>query len=199
MYLLTRKNRVIDYCENGYLYVGNIAVCESKGTQYEDATIVSTEKEIPADIESFAYEYINGEFVRGLPFGESADHAKVLISTQIVSNVDLDDLIVTDSHYYCPLDATAKSLTNCPVTNAFSLEVMKWGEGNIIQRLTVYTTCTIYLRRYYSSSGWSSWRSIAFADEFLPLSGGTMTGTLTAPTVTVSNTLNIPGGKIWIA
>lgn len=32
-----------------------------------------------------------------------------------------------------------------------------------------------------------------------PTASPTFTGTVTAPTVTVSTTLNIPGGKIWIA
>ena len=32
-----------------------------------------------------------------------------------------------------------------------------------------------------------------------PTASPTFTGTVTAPTLTVSTTLNIPGGKIWIA
>lgn len=34
---------------------------------------------------------------------------------------------------------------------------------------------------------------------YAPKASPTFTGTLTAPTVTVTTTLNIPGGKVWIA
>lgn len=37
------------------------------------------------------------------------------------------------------------------------------------------------------------------ASSYAKLASPTFTGTVTAPTLTVSTTLNIPGGKIWIA
>lgn len=64
MYILTRKNRVIDYCEHGYLYVGTTVICPDKGKTFQDATIVYTDKELPPDIDCGSYEYINGEFIR---------------------------------------------------------------------------------------------------------------------------------------
>lgn len=67
MYILTRKNRVIHYCSEGYVYVGNTVVCESEGLTFEDCTIIKTEATIPSDILCGTYEYINGEFVKGFP------------------------------------------------------------------------------------------------------------------------------------
>lgn len=64
MYLLTRKNRVIHYCDEGYHYVGSTVICESKGLKFEDAIIVYTAKEIPSDISKVSYDYVNGEFVK---------------------------------------------------------------------------------------------------------------------------------------
>lgn len=63
MYLLTSKNKVIDYCSKKYYYVGNIVVCEEKGLTFENATIVETNQPLPADIDIIEYDYINGEFV----------------------------------------------------------------------------------------------------------------------------------------
>lgn len=65
MYLLLRKNQVIDYCEGGYHYVGSRVVCEAKGSSFEEATIVNIDNTpLPVDIDTVKYEYVNGVFIR---------------------------------------------------------------------------------------------------------------------------------------
>lgn len=70
MYILTRKNRVIAHCDAAYYYVGSTVVCPKTGESYQDALIVNTSREIPADIDCREYDYISGEFIR---VGVSAD------------------------------------------------------------------------------------------------------------------------------
>lgn len=73
--------------------------------------------------------------------------------------------------YYCHNATTAASLSNCPTSQPFYLEVFNVGNGNYYgQRLTVVGSNghnRIWLRRYHNSA-WSAWVPI-----FGTLSGAT--------------------------
>ena len=83
--------------------------------------------------------------------------------TAIASSADLNTL-TTPGTYGC-LDATAKTLKNCPITTGFSMVVSHSYGSNIStntyidQEIHVSYHETIYRRRYNaSSSSWSAWR-----------------------------------------
>ena len=63
MQILTRLNKVIAYSEQGYIPVGNSAVCVATQECYNDALIVTVDC-VPTDIDSYNYYYINGKFIK---------------------------------------------------------------------------------------------------------------------------------------
>lgn len=64
MQILTRLNKVIAYDEQGYIPVGNSAVCITSQECYIDA-LISTVDCLPTDIEQYEYHYIDGKFIKG--------------------------------------------------------------------------------------------------------------------------------------
>ncbi|TYK70276.1 tail fiber domain-containing protein [Comamonas sp. Z1] len=78
-------------------------------------------------------------------------------STLIPDSADLNTY-QTEGSYYCPNNAWAVTLANCPTKIAFNLSV--WRAAGVVQRLTEYINTTArktYERSYYSNvwSGWS--------------------------------------------
>ena len=63
MQILTRRNKVIDYCSDGYMCMGCTVVCESKGLTFEDCTVVTVDT-VPVDIDSYDYYYKDGVFIK---------------------------------------------------------------------------------------------------------------------------------------
>ena len=101
-------------------------------------------------------------------------------SKEIPANADLDDY-TTEGMYWCPLNATAQTLSNCPVTLAFSLLVEKNGAyGNgCKQTITTYglanSSSKMYYRTLNSYDGvgpWkllyedTGWNDVSFASNF---------------------------------
>lgn len=66
MQILTRLNKVIAYSEQGYIPVGNSAVCVATQECHNDALIVTVDC-VPTDIDSYNYYYINGKFIKEGP------------------------------------------------------------------------------------------------------------------------------------
>lgn len=82
------------------------------------------------------------------------DNLSVVYNVAIRQNDDLDNYTIT-GHYTCLTDNIAASLSNCPVSNRFSLVVTRSGvTGEVVQTLQFgiqkYT-------RYKLSNGWSIW------------------------------------------
>lgn len=80
----------------------------------------------------------------------------------IAANSDLNSF--TDlGNYYCNLNATVATLTNCPVTKAFTLKVENRTGGETgtnryrIQKLTAFDTGITYTRQLTSSNSGSTW------------------------------------------
>lgn len=114
----------------------------------------------------------------------------------IPENSDLNDY-TTPGLYYCPANATVRTLANVPVTDAFSLEILQ--AAGVIQILREYgysSNANEYTRRYYNGS-WTTWVRAPRLNElytkteadgrYLKLAGGTMTGNLTARNIILPN------------
>ena len=115
---------------------------------------------------------------------------------KIEENSDLDN-ITTPGFYYCPLNDLAKTLKNCPTKLAFSLRAYK-DANSVNQILTVfYANARMYFRGGYIEDQtkelkWSSWKEIAYCQDYVKKSGDTMSGNLsiqtpTSPTLTLGS------------
>lgn len=93
---------------------------------------------------------------------------------RITSNTDMDTL-VTAGAYVCANSTTAGTLTNCPTTYGFRLEVKYLAVGTTRYVQTIYpnvkNSVAFYTRRY-TASGWTDWMAIGVSDTV------TETGTL---------------------
>lgn len=81
-----------------------------------------------------------------------------LFPTEIAGGTDLNSL-ATQGRYTCPSAATAQTLTNCPTTSAFTLEVKPtagMAVNRYMQELYPNTDNEVY-RRWHTATGWSSW------------------------------------------
>lgn len=77
----------------------------------------------------------------------------------IVANTDLDTL-QTPGEQYCGMDATAKTLKNCPTQHAFSLSIKR--HAGVAQFLTEYLPSNpkMWMRNFYNNA-WGTWYQIA--------------------------------------
>ena len=79
------------------------------------------------------------------------------------TNDDLNNF-TTPGIYVCAATATAGTLSNCPVSMAFRLEVVPCA-GNIFPMQKLYqaskTDPNIYIR--YKEGTWGSWKKVQFA------------------------------------
>lgn len=115
---------------------------------------------------------------------------------KIKENSDLNN-ITTPGFYYCPLNALAETLKNCPTKLAFSLRAYK-DANSVNQIVTVfYANARMYFRGGYIEDQtkelkWSSWKEIAYCQDYVKKSGDTMSGNLsiqtpTSPTLTLGS------------
>ena len=99
------------------------------------------------------------DFPASLPAnGGTADYANHLNANSLAANTDLNTVTVP-GYYYCPANATAATLKNCPTTDAFFLETGK--HAGVYQRLVEYITSSpkTFERNYYSGT-WGTWKNI---------------------------------------
>ena len=98
-----------------------------------------------------------------------------------LQNKDLNDYNSASKcgYYYAP---GGNGCTNQPASvTAFGLEVYQGASGWIIQRFTANQGQNMWIRAF-GDGNWTSWKKLAWTSElnsYLPLSGGTITGTLT--------------------
>jgi hypothetical protein len=76
----------------------------------------------------------------------------------VPSGADLNDYTVP-GFYYCSLNATASTMSNIPVPCAFSLRV--YLSAGVTQHWQGYNTSDVYVRSYYSTSGWTAWSKLS--------------------------------------
>lgn len=99
------------------------------------------------------------DFPASLPAnGGTANYANYFNVNNIAANTDLDSL-TAPGFYYCPANATAATLKNCPTANSFFMEVGK--HAGTYQRIIEYVTSNpkTFQRNYYSSV-WQTWQNI---------------------------------------
>ena len=99
------------------------------------------------------------DFPASLPAnGGTANYANYFNVNNIAANTDLDSL-TAPGFYYCPANAAAATLKNCPTANAFFMEVGK--HAGTYQRIIEYVTSNpkTFQRNYYSSV-WQTWQNI---------------------------------------
>lgn len=132
---------------------------------------------------------------KGLSTNDFTNTYKNRVSfTLIAQNTNLDTL-KTEGVYGAKTAAISNTLTNNPLKNTDSgliLEVYSV-DGLILQRATGIANKGIYIREYNTS--WGEWRNIEvneeiysqMANQFLPLSGGTLSGDLTVNATVTAN------------
>lgn len=116
--------------------------------------------------------------------------------TAIPANADLNNY-TTEGNYYCVLTATAQTISNTPVKEAFGLSVYKTNGWMQIWRH--YGSNLIFLRIYYNNA-WTSWEQIAKTSDIpttLPANGGTSAScsgnSATATKLATARTITLSG------
>ena len=101
------------------------------------------------------------------------------LAETIPSGADLNDYN-TQGTYRSTSGSITDSLSNCPVTGiAFKLIVSQCGYNSILYGIQILMTSLerIYIRSSSSTVGsWRPWKRLAYAEDVLPLAGGTLTG-----------------------
>ncbi len=119
--------------------------------------------------------------------------ADALVDT-IPSNADLDDY-TTAGTYRCTSSSVAATITNSPITTSgFKLLVMQVGYGSstYCMQLVFGVGRNIKVRSRIGTTSWGEWRSFAYAEGSLQLTGGTMTGAITTEAVHPASFANAP-------
>lgn len=94
--------------------------------------------------------------------------------TQLPDNADLNTY-KTQGNYHCLGDATAQTLKNCPVTNAFRMKVghPTGGGSYIYQELYNWNKGTRYYRQCLASSNsWTDWIETFDGSRTVPVANG---------------------------
>ena len=111
-------------------------------------------------------------------------------SLSSTNKIDLDDY-VTPGSYYCGAIADSDYISNKPIRGAFRMWVTSSnGVGaHYRQRYQLYNSMIAYERWKLSGNAWTEWYTVqndltnyasaSSLDDYLPLSGGTMTGAVT--------------------
>ena len=112
-------------------------------------------------------------------------------STKIAQNTDLNTITGIGT-YYCESNADAQTLSNCPIAFGFKMIVEQTTTSSYILQKIIRRVGSQW-QRYTSDGGttWNSWSAYNSTDDYLPLSGGTVSGNLTVSgTLTASLTGN---------
>lgn len=115
----------------------------------------------------------------------------------IPTGADLDDYI--NIGIYSSYDSVSNSLLNTPITTTgFKLIVLAGYEDFIKHQLIISFDNSIYYR-VLQENKWTEWINLAIPDNFLPLTGGTVTGPTifsdsTQSTSTTTGAVKISGG-----
>lgn len=92
--------------------------------------------------------------------------------------------IISGSHFI-----SSAGGVNFPVADRCFVQVIGGGGGGLQQIFTARTTGKVY-SRVFDGAAWSAWVEVATTSQlasYLPLAGGTLSGTLFAPSYTFSN------------
>ena len=176
------------------LNVGDLIIRDNTTTKITIARTtgtINTVGNLLADAGTFNALTVNGTITNSALWQQGAD---------IGGSVDLNTY-TTSGWYHQNTNANASSGTNYPTALAGLLEV--FADGLMVyQRYTLYNSGQIYTRSYYNGT-WYAWRleldSTNYSSYAVPLSGGTMTGTLTGRDIvpSASNTYSVGSTTAW--
>lgn len=167
-----------DFCtQGGLLYRANQAIAQPEAWTAGHWTAISITDVIrgltAADVGAYTKEEISSLLLK-----------KVSVPIEIAANSDLNNFR-NCGFYFC--GNGGETISNKPGTSdafgAFSLLVQKtgsWGGNGVNQILTDYTNGNLYVRSSENAS-WTVWKELATTADlanYLPLSGGTLTGAL---------------------
>lgn len=149
-----------------YDYNIKVTVSDSLGNSSETKNIASM---------IYAIDFLRGG--KGVAMGRPAtleNTVDIGFKTRFTGGIDSIDIEEGDDlnnytipgFYRCKLSATAKTLLNCPVGVAFSMEVFSHTEAGIQQRLITYHPNDIksLVRNLYNGT-WGSWQTIINTEE----------------------------------
>lgn len=142
-----------------YAYNIRVTVADSLGSSNAMRTVGAM---------TYTMDFLAGG--KGVAFGKPANLASTLdigFKTRftggidhipILSGTDLNS-ITTPGYYKCDANSTAETLINCPISYAFSMEVLS--HAGIHQRLIMYKSYDThtYVRNYYGNV-WGPWQII---------------------------------------
>ena len=80
----------------------------------------------------------------------------------LANGTDLNS-VTTPGKYYSASTSETETMSHCPATGGFSLVVVIHGYDWVNQYWTNVSGTTIYHRRYSSTDGWDSWKSMTWA------------------------------------
>ena len=148
------------------------------------------------------WEYIRGEIESVLGLNETAygGTAEGLTVKMIASNTDLDALLSPGS-YICGSAASARTLSNPPVTAAFRLEVVKVASSARFWQLAFENLSSRIYVRFYNGTVWSDWRKLDFASTPKPkvYTGTLPTGGWTAASYGFYQNITFSGAEFTAA
>lgn len=113
MQILTRLNKIIAYNTNGYIPVGNVAVCAATGERYDDVLITNVDC-VPTDIDKYEYYYIDGKFIKGCSNSEIREtNAQEKLQFWVGTTAEYEALSKTEENtlYILSDSALVKELT----------------------------------------------------------------------------------------
>lgn len=140
-------------------YAGGISV--RKNRLLAEMTQETREVKALADANEQKIGAVNGIAMTNR--GEIAKLNSFVKTTYIRAGQDLN-LLTTPGYYTSDSLVIAESLKNCPTKEAFVLEVLERNSGNVVQRLTEYTSENVYLRGA-SSGNLGSWKYVSLPVE----------------------------------
>ena len=107
----------------------------------------------------------------------------------IPSNADLDDY-TTPGTYRSTSSTVTATIANTPRTgSAFKMVVMQIGYGSSSYAMQLWfgSGKFFYIRSRVGTTNWGAWNQVAYMENVLPLSGGTMSGAIVSEAVNPSS------------
>lgn len=108
---------------------------------------------------------------------------------KVKSGIDVNTLTLA-GNYHC-----ASNCTNLPTADVYKIIVAQ-SESFITQ--LAFTDGALYTRSTQNGSAWTTWSSVSGGGDYLPISGGTLTGGIFGPTVAVTaGEINVSKGACF--
>lgn len=178
----------------GKNYSGNIVISYKDATRtYFDAILTAYDGDV------VAVGYNNGTWAINSLYSNIAQSVIGSSPIAIASGTNLNT-ITTPGYYVCAYNSAVETLSNCPVSIAFTMQVIRGTvDGNAIQILTDYYSGNTYKRIKHSTT-WESWEELALNRKFTWTSlGETVSSNISTAPPSSAKELLIVGYKTSIS